>query len=177
MSQAVRFVRPGSRVFDIGCHDGELFRLIGPALREGVGLDPALAGPLDGPNYVLRPGSFPADAPDEEGTYDTVCALAVLEHLRPAEAPEFAAVVARLLCPGGEVILTVPSPAVDRMLDAMIAVRVLDGMEADAHHGFQVAEVTPLFCGAGLVLERHERFQLGLNHLFVFRKPDAGTAG
>ena len=44
-------------------------------------------------------------------------------------------------------------------------------MEADQHHGFQIAEVEPLFAAAGLDLERHETFQLGLNHLFVFRKP------
>jgi hypothetical protein len=55
----------------------------------------------------------------------------------------------------------------------MIRTRIIDGMEAGQHHGFQIAEVETLFTGAGLVLERHESFQFGLNHLFVFRKPAA----
>ena len=160
-------------MFDVGCHDGELFRVIGPALREGVGLDPDLAGPLAGTNYSLRPGSFPADAPDEAGTFDAVCALAVLEHVRSDERSAFAAAAARLLRPGGEVILTVPAPAVDRLLDVMMAVGILDGMEADQHHGFKIADVEPLFSNEGLALERHEVFQLGLNHLFVFRRSPA----
>jgi SAM-dependent methyltransferase len=170
IARAARFIRPGSRVLDIGCHDGELFRFLGPALRAGVGLDPDLAGDLEGVNYVLLPGVFPDDAPDEPGSFDAVCALAVLEHIADGERVAFATGIARLLRAGGEVILTVPAPAVDRMLEVMIRVRMIDGMEAGQHHGFQIAEVEPLFTNAGLALERHESFQFGLNHLFVFRK-------
>jgi len=47
----------------------------------------------------------------------------------------------------------------------------LDGMEAEQHHGFDPGEVVPLMAGAGLRLVRHERFELGLNHLFVFDRP------
>jgi 2-polyprenyl-3-methyl-5-hydroxy-6-metoxy-1,4-benzoquinol methylase len=173
IARAVRFIRPGSRVLDIGCHDGQLFRVVGPALREGIGLDPDLAGNLEGRNYVLRPGRFPDDAPDETETFDAVCALAVLEHIVGSERVGFATAIARLLRAGGEAILTVPAPTVDRMLDVMMRTRIIDGMEAGQHHGFQTAEVEPLFTGAGLALERHETFQLGLNHLFVFRKPGA----
>ena len=88
-----------------------------------------------------------------------------------ASAPVSRRAAARLLRAGGELILTVPAPTVDRMLDVMIGIGILDGMEADQHHGFQIAEVEPLFSNAGLALERHERFQLGLNHLMLFRKP------
>ena len=173
IAQATRFIRPGSRVLDIGCHDGQLFRVIGPALREGIGLDPDLAGPLYGSNFSLRCGRFPDDAPDESETFDSVCALAVLEHIGADERPAFAAAVARLLRAGGEAILTVPAPSVDRMLAVMMRLRILDGMEVGQNHGFETAEVEPLFTQAGLVLARHRTFQLGLNHLFVFRKAPA----
>jgi SAM-dependent methyltransferase len=171
IAQATRYVRPGSRVLDIGCHDGELFRVLGPALREGLGLDPDLAGPLSGPAYSLVPGTFPEDLPDRETGFDAVCVLAVLEHVPESVRPVFAAAIANALLPGGEAILTVPSPAVDGLLDTMIRVGLADGMEAEQHHGFDVAEVQPLFEGEGLVLEHHHRFQLGLNNLYVFRKP------
>lgn len=171
--QAVRFVRPGSRVLDIGCHDGHLFRVLGPALREGVGLDPDLAGPLSGSNFSLRPGRFPEDAPDEPESFDAVCALAVLEHIGATERRAFVAGIARLLRAGGEAILTVPAPAVDKLLAVMMRLRILDGMEVEQHHGLEIADVEPLFSGEGMDLERHLTFQLGLNHLFVFRKPAA----
>src|SRR3954469_4874410 len=110
--QAARWIRPGSRVLDIGCHDGALFRHLGPALREGVGIDPDLAGPLEGSNYSLRPGVFPVK-PTEGGAFDAVCALAVFEHVPPDQRARFAAGAARAVRPGGEVVLTVPSPRVD----------------------------------------------------------------
>lgn len=171
IAQAARFVRPGSRVLDIGCHDGALFRALGPALREGVGLDPVLAGPLHGERYALRPGEFPADADLEGEPFDAVCALAVLEHVPAPDRPSFALAIAGALASGGEAILTVPAPAVDTILEITMRLRLLDGMEVDQHHGFQIHEVVPLFVDAGLGLAQHETFQLGLNHLFVFRKP------
>ena len=49
-------------------------------------------------------------------------------------------------------------------------VGILDGMEADQHHGFEISSVEPLLrvraCSSS-----GKTFQLGLNHLFVFRKP------
>src|SRR5690606_17455002 len=121
--------------------------------------------------YTLSPGWFPDDAPGESDAFDAVCALAVLEHVDASQRFDVAATIAKLLRPGGDAIFTVPSPAVDRMLDVMIRLRIIDGMEAEQHHGFSVSDVQPLFEGAGLVLERHEPFQFGLNNLFVFHKP------
>jgi SAM-dependent methyltransferase len=171
IGKAVRWVPLGARVLDVGCHDGALFRRLGPELGEGIGLDPALVGPIRGERYELRPGSFPAEAPDEPGSFDAVTMLAVLEHIPPDQQPALAEAVHRLLKPGGRVILTVPSPRVDTILDVLTRVRALDGMEADQHYGFRPDDVEPLMLAAGLDLVAHHTFQLGLNHLFVFRRP------
>ena len=171
IGRAVRFVPLGSRVLDVGCHDGALFRRLGPGLRQGIGLDPALAGPLDGDRYRLLPGSFPLDAPDEPGSFDAITMLAVLEHVPTDQQPVVAGAAHRLLRPAGRLILTVPSPRVDTILDVLMRLRLLDGMEADQHYGFQPDDVEPLMLGAGLTLIEHARFQLGLNHLFVFERP------
>ncbi len=171
IGRAVRFVPPGSRVLDVGCHDGALFRRLGPGLREGIGLDPALAGTLTGDRYQLLPGAFPADAPDEPASFDAITMLAVLEHVPLDQQPDLAGAVHRLLKPGGRLILTVPSPRVDTILDGLIRLRLLHGMEAEQHYGFQPDHVEPLFLGAGLTLVEHATFQLRLNHLFVFERP------
>jgi SAM-dependent methyltransferase len=174
VAQAVRVIPLGARVLDVGCHDGALFRRLGPALRDGIGLDPALRGPLTGDRYRLEPGSFPTDAPDEPGGFDIVTMLAVLEHLTSEEQKVAAEAAHRLLADGGLLILTVPSPLVDRLLHGLTRLRVLDGMEAEQHHGFDPAEVIPLMEAVGLRLLRHRRFELGLNHLFVFERPRGG---
>jgi SAM-dependent methyltransferase len=176
IAQAVRVIPPGARVLDVGCHDGALFRRLGPALREGLGLDPALRGPLAGERYRLQPGLFPADGPDEPGTFDVVTMLAVLEHLPPEEQKAAAEATHRLLTPGGLVIVTVPSPVVDHLLRWLTRLRVLDGMEAGQHHGFDPADVTPLMEAVGLRLVQHRRFELGLNHLFVLERPTHGDS-
>lgn len=171
ISQAVQHIWPGSRVLDIGCHDGALFRRVGHGLREGVGLDPTLAGPLEGERYHLEPGFFPKDAPDEEATFDAITMLALLEHIPPDEQPPLAEACHRLLKPGGRLILTVPSPQVDGLLDAMERFGILNGMEAHQHYGFEPSDTVPLMEGAGFRLLVEKRFQFGLNNLYVFERP------
>jgi len=118
----------------------------------------------------VRRGHFPEDLPQDAELFDCVTMLAVLEHV-----PDPAAVARachRVLAPGGRVVLTVPAPLVDRILEVGMALRLLDGMDAEHHHGFDPRETLPAFRGAGFTLRRHRRFELGLNHLFVFQRED-----
>jgi SAM-dependent methyltransferase len=170
IAQAVRFLPTAGRILDVGCHDGALFRRLGPLVRDGVGVDPCFTAPAGGPGYRLIHGRFPADVPLEPGSFDAITMLAVLEHLDRDEQNAAAAAAHDLLRPGGRLILTVPSPHVDLLLAVMIRLRLLHGMDAEAHHGFDPDEVEPLFEATGLRLVARRRFQLGLNHLFVFER-------
>jgi 2-polyprenyl-3-methyl-5-hydroxy-6-metoxy-1,4-benzoquinol methylase len=163
------YVARGARVLDIACADGALFRALDDRVGAGVGIDLDPVPPSTA-KYRFIQGSFPSALPPGE-PFDVVAALAVLEHIPAPDQPRFAAGCAKVLRPGGRLVLTVPSRRVDDVLNVLRAVRLVDGMSLDQHHGFDPADTVPLFERAGLVLEREANFQLGLNNLFVFRKP------
>jgi len=167
---AARWVPDGARVLDIGCFDDSLFRYLGRRLGLGLGLDPLLARPVDGERFRLRQGSFPRMRA-EEGPFDVITMLAVLEHVPGDELIGWAQTCFDVLVPGGLVVATVPAPAVDTILDVLIRLRVLHGMSVEEHHGFEPDMAPRVFSRAGFTVIQRKRFQLGLNNLFVFARP------
>jgi len=90
--------------------------------------------------------------------------------------PAFAAACFGVLRDGGRLVMTVPSSRVDDLLRVLKAIRFVDGMADHQHYGFEPGHVPATFKSAGFALERHSTFQLGLNNLFVFRKPAVGES-
>jgi len=167
--KAVPHIPRGSRVLDIGCFDSRLFDALGERLGYGLGIDP-LATPVQTPRYELRALPFtPALA--SEGPFDVITLLAVVEHIPEAELPEFARNCFALLSPGGVVVITVPDKRVDDILHLLVALRLIDGMSVHEHHAFDIGSVPETFGRAGFTAPLHVRFELGLNNLFVLKKP------
>jgi 2-polyprenyl-3-methyl-5-hydroxy-6-metoxy-1,4-benzoquinol methylase len=170
VSKAARHIPSGARVLDVGCGDGALFRMLGDRIESGVGID-AEAVPDDyGPFRFVR-GLAPEALP-QGSTYDTITLLAVLEHIPRNAQSELAAACRMQLRPGGRVICTVPSPRVDRMIHLGQRLRILDGIAHHEHYGFGPEETTRVFTEHGFQLMVSQRFQLGLNNLFVFEGHD-----
>ncbi len=167
-SKVRAWLKPAARVLDIGCHQGEFLERLGAAIGPSAGLDP-LATPREPTRHriIAKPFAEPVDFPDR--AFDAIILLATLEHIRD-KAP-LAREARRLLAPGGRLIMTVPSPRVDDIVHTLVRLGLADGMSLEEHHGFQPKDTRPIFEAAGLQLEAHESFQLGLNHLFVFRQP------
>jgi 2-polyprenyl-3-methyl-5-hydroxy-6-metoxy-1,4-benzoquinol methylase len=174
IAKARRYVAQGSRVLDIGCADGALFRALADRIRDGIGIDPNAVDNNEPPYRLIR-GSFPEGTGDLE-PFDAIVALAVLEHVPTDKQPAFASACYRLLRPGGHVVLTVPSPLVDRIVHIEQKLHLADGMELHEHFGFEPEETVPLFREAGLEVVQARSFQLRLNHLFVFRRPSLGES-
>jgi SAM-dependent methyltransferase len=179
ISVAGRHIPDGARVLDIGCGDGALFRLLKGRIREGIGIEPGLAQSEERGLYRLMAGAFPDPRLDQEAPFDAITMLAVLEHIPDESLDAVSRSCAGLLKPGGRLVLTVPSPHVDRILHALIRVGLMDGQEAHQHHGFDVRRTPSIFSRQGLRLISAKKFQLGLNNLFVFEKPpgQSATAG
>ena len=96
--------------------------------------------------------------------------LAVLEHIPPAGQLELAGQVAAYLKPGGRLIISVPGPLVDHILELLLSLRLIDGMALEEHYGFDSSSVPKIFDASGLKLIHAGRFEFGLNNLFVFQK-------
>jgi 2-polyprenyl-3-methyl-5-hydroxy-6-metoxy-1,4-benzoquinol methylase len=169
------YIKSSDRVLDVGAGSGELFSHLSQC-REYVGVDPTVqTEQILGPNAKLLPGAFP-DTLTTRGQFDVVCVLAVFEHVPVAEKDAFAHACARSLVPSGLLLVTVPSRFVDYVLIVLRSVRLLDGMSLEEHHGFDHRLTPAIFGGASFSLIEHRRFELGLNHLFVFRR-DGGRRG
>jgi 2-polyprenyl-3-methyl-5-hydroxy-6-metoxy-1,4-benzoquinol methylase len=176
-AERIRRVRPyasGARVLDIGCADGALFRLLDDRLTGGVGIDMDPV-PASTTKYRYVQGVFPAALPSDD-RFDVVTALAVVEHIPEKDQPAFATACRAVLRDGGRLVMTVPSSRVDDLLLVLKAIRFVDGMADHQHYGFDPRHVPATFKDAGFTLERHSTFQLGLNNLFVFRKPAVGES-
>jgi 2-polyprenyl-3-methyl-5-hydroxy-6-metoxy-1,4-benzoquinol methylase len=169
IAKARPYIAPGARVLDIGSVDGALFEQLGARVRTGMGIDPTLPEDRRLGETRLIAGLFPQDMPAVE-PFDVITMLAVLEHFPAAAYGELRAGCARFLKPGGHLIITVPSPQVDLILKVLLALRVIDGMSLEEHHGFEVQDTVRIFPAPEFTLVRQKRFQLGLNNLFVFRR-------
>lgn len=141
-----------------------------------VGIDPFLKETIQSGNCTLIRGSFPKDFPADKGRFDCIIALAVVEHIPPAEQQDFAVTCARLLKPGGYLIMTAPSPLVDPLLDFLKVIRFIDGMALEEHYGFDIRNIPALFTIDDLVPIMAKKFQLGLNNLFAFEKVPGSPA-
>ncbi len=171
--KADRFIHPGSRLLDIGCADGAIFDQLGRKIREGIGIDPNIPESREYGSYRLLRGRFP-DALRNDEPFDVITLLAVLEHIPPPEQKELAKNVVRYLKPGGRLIITVPSPRVDQILDVLKSLRLIDGMSLEEHYGFDIGLVPSIFSVKGLKLVGRYPFQLGLNHVFIFERTLTG---
>ena len=166
------WIPPGSQVLDIGCHQGEFLKSLGDQIGPSIGIDP-LASPEAGPSYQILAETFREPVSFSDRCFDTIVMLATLEHIRDKDP--LGRECHRLLRPGGRVIISVPSPFVDRIVDLLTLLRLADGMSLDEHHGYDPRATPELFERHGFSLEHRRTFQFGLNHLFVFRKPPAKT--
>jgi 2-polyprenyl-3-methyl-5-hydroxy-6-metoxy-1,4-benzoquinol methylase len=169
IAKARPYIRSGARVLDIGSADGVMFQKLGDAIGPSLGIDPTLTASAVLGRHSLVAGFFPDATPAAE-PFDAITMLAVLEHFPPEQYANLQRGCRQYLKSGGVLIITVPSPAVDRILSVLKFLRLIDGMSLEEHHGYDVGRTIDLFSGHGFRLVKRTSFQLGLNNLFVFER-------
>lgn len=176
--KAAPFIHDGDRVLDLGSADGVLFERVGRCGPGSLGIDPTLPADTRTPQgFRLVRGFFPQDLPADAGQFDVIVMLAVLEHFPESGYAALRQGCAARLKPGGRLVITVPSPAVDAILDVLVRLRIVHGMSLEEHHGYEVGHTPEIFPSPHFELRVRETFQLGLNNLFVFERTAAPLPG
>ena len=168
MRVAARWIPEGSRILDIGCHQGEFLKLLGKRISPSAGLDPLYQGNGSFEDHLLSAIEFHEGMPFDDSSFDAVVLLATIEHMENKAA--IAREAGRLLKSGGHVVITVPSLFVDKILSVLLFLGIVDGMSLEEHHGFLPEELTGIFESHGFKLKALKKFQLGLNNLYVFER-------
>ncbi len=146
------------RVLDLGCGTGTL------AIAAGQAQPGAEVTGLDGDPEVLARARRKAssagaqvdfdeglstDLPYDDGRFDVVLSTLFFHHLEPAAKRATAAEIARVLCPGGRLLVADWGPPQDALMRiAFLAVRSLDGFELTRENAD--GALPSIFADAGL---------------------------
>jgi SAM-dependent methyltransferase len=144
-----------ARLLEIGYGSGLLIPTLASIAGElhGADLEPEPPGLRDS---LARLGVHPASLvqadiralPFPDAHFDGAVAFSILEHLRPAELPAAGRELARVIAPGGR--LLVGCPAVHRAMNAAFAAIGFSGIEE--HHFSSIRDVVDRFSGRFRVL-------------------------
>ncbi len=168
INKGIEYIQTNSNVLDIGNYDEVLFQKLKTKLKYGIGIDP-LAKETSSEKYKIIKGYFPKDL-HEKIEFDAITLFAVLEHIPVDELDIFVNNISNHLKANGVVIMTVPSKTVDKILSILTKLKLVDGMSLEEHHGYDTNTTESLFNKHGFKLVTHQKFQLGVNNLFVFKK-------
>ena len=162
-------IQKGTHLLDVGAGDGTFLRYLNGHIHSGVGIDPILTHAVQLRDTChLVPGYFPHDFVDSSDMFDVITMLAVIEHIPESELYKLANACWDALRPDGRVIITVPHPHVDKILDILKALRIIKGLSLEEHHGFDPEQLPEIFNRWTLL--KKERWELGCNYLFIFGK-------
>ena len=158
---------PQCRLLDVGCgFEARLLRAVEPYVAKAVGVDQR-APEVSGPKLATVRTRLFVELPFDDGAFDVVTMLAVLEHL---DRPEpIVREIRRVLAPGGRLVLTVPHHRAKPVLEFLAyRVGIVSEVEIRDHKRYWGRkELAGLFAEVGLRMETHRHFQVGFNNFAV----------
>ncbi len=167
-------IQPDTTVLDFGCgHQAMILRAIQPGIKRGIGLDYDATPGRPAANLEIRQFHFKdrLDFPDE--SFDTVTILAVLEHIPVEQVALLFSEFNRILKPGGQVLITTPTPAAKPVLEFLaFKLHLISKPEiADHQHYYSRNDLQTLAADHHFQLCTYHKFLLGFNCFAAFTKP------
>lgn len=119
------------------------------------------------------PGSYTLvnydHAPMEDKTFDTIVALAVIEHIDVNDVFAVFHTFKSRLRPNGVLLLTTPTPRAKPVLELMASLRLLDKHNIEEHkHYWTKEDIHRLAHLNGFTVKQYKRFQMGFNQMALF---------
>lgn len=169
-SKRLKAVRPyiKGRVLDVGCGSGALADMVAPDRYLGVDVDEQSLAKARKQHSQHR---FQSVLPPAEPAFDTVVALAVIEHV-PDPVALLRDLAARLrMAPESWIVCTTPHPSVHWIHTAGAKVGLFSRhANKEPKCLFDRARLNSLGKECGLKLAVYKRFLFGANQLAVFRR-------
>jgi 2-polyprenyl-3-methyl-5-hydroxy-6-metoxy-1,4-benzoquinol methylase len=153
-------------VLDVGCGAGCLAAFVPANRYVGVDIneDALRQAKQTFPDHV-----FASVLPDDR-RFDTVVALAVIEHVKQPQL--FLQILADKLTQGGQIVLTTPHPSFRRVHDLGALLGLFSRDASEEHETFlNSRDVAAHSQAPGLTVRVSRRFLFGANQLFVLARP------
>ena len=140
----------GAEVLDFGGNNGELKQFV-----KG--------------NYTLTNYDYSAMNGKQ---FDSIVALAVIEHIPVAGVFHVFEAFKKSLQPGGVVFITTPTPMAKPVLKTLAWIGLLDRQNIAEHkHYWTKKEIYELAAQSGLKIDSYSKFQLGFNQFASIKHP------
>ncbi len=105
----------------------------------------------------------------EEKTFDTIVALAVIEHINIPEVYQIFKKFKERLRPDGKIILTTPTKFSRPILNLMTHIGLADKENIAEHkHYWNKKDIFDLAEKTGFTIKKYKKFQFGFNQLAIF---------
>lgn len=154
------------QVLDYGCGSGMLAAYVEPGLYFGVDTDPAM---IDLARSTFTRHSFSVEELPQGRRFDTIVALAVIEHV--PDPAKFLNTALRLLAPGGSIVLTTPHPSFRGVHDLGARLRLFSRSASEEHQELLDGRaMRRLAIDCGLNITGYRRFLFGANQLFLLQE-------
>lgn len=156
------------KILDVGCGTGTLSEKISPDDYLGVEVDHTS---LEKAISQFPKHSFQSNLPEDKQQYDTVIALAVIEHVKNPD--NFLAELKKQLKPEktAKIIITTPHPSMDWVHNLGAAIGLFSKHANEEHE--ELLDRTKLkMVGsiANLQLVKYQRFLFGANQIAIYKQ-------
>ncbi len=172
LGRILPYINDGDILLDVGCGwEARALQFLAPKISHGFGMDRKVERPTAlPPNVELITGLFTEGAwPIADASCHKVLMLAVLEHIEPELLPIVFANIERVLKKSGRLILTVPTPPSQPVLE-FLAYRIgmINAAEIRDHKVYYDRDLLQKTLGENrFQIETYKTFQFGLNSLCV----------
>lgn len=161
------YIPKDAALLDVGAGDGNFLQYLNGHLKNAVGIDAHLKQNVEFETCRLVSGYFPRDF-KADTTFDVITMMAVAEHIPMDVFPCVEKACWKYLKNCGRLIITVQHPRVERLLDKLKLLRIVEGFSIYEHYGFNPDCLPNIFYRWRLI--KRERWGFGCNNLFIFEK-------